>query len=336
MLFKRSSRVELVLGVTSGMQLRQIDELTTTAEKMNIKKVWIGDDILGAHDVLTVASSILLKHGNVSVGIGVTSPLVRNITTIARASIALAQIGGDDRFSLGLGVGGLQDLRKIGISLKNPTSMLDTASTLLRSIWKSDKVTLETDEFKLSNYRSSTNGRHRIPIIFGVRGPKLLNLAGEIADGIVLSGPMTYLKKAIGLVRNSLEKNERPIGDFIFVVWIPTMLVLQKSDLSFVKQIVAFVLSDTPKNVLEMAELDLPRVARVKRAFQSGEAASAARLVDEILLNETAVYGDAERICESLSAFERMGVQEVVFGPPYGTKPLTALEEVTKAWRDPE
>jgi hypothetical protein len=111
------------------------------------------------------------------------------------------------------------------------------------------------------------------------------------------------------------------------------MVIWQKSSLSLVKQIVAYVLSDTPENVLEMAELDLVRVARVKNAFQRDGAASAARLVDEVLLNETAVQGDARQICKSLDAFERMGVQEVVFGPPYGAKPRAALEQVADAWR---
>jgi len=325
--------MQLVLGLTSGMQLHQIHDLIKVAEKTNIRKVWVGDDIVGAHDVFTVAFSILLKHGNISVGIGVTSPLVRNITTIARASVALAQIGGDNRFRLGLGVGGLQDLRKLGIAVRDPTSVLRGASTLLRDIWKGKKVTFEAGDFKLTHYRSSVNMRRPIPILLGARGPKLLNLAGEIADGIVLSGPTTYLKKAIRLVRNSLENNGRSKEGFSFVVWIPTMVVLQKSDLSLVKQTVAHVLSDTPKNVLEMAELDLVRVARVKEIFQRDGVASAASLVDEVLLNETAVQGSVEQVCENLKAFERMGVQEVVFGPPFGAKPVTALEKVADAWR---
>lgn len=326
--------MQLVLGLTSGMQLHQISELATVAEEMNIRKVWVGDDILSAHDIFTVASSILLKHGNISVGIGVTSPLVRNITTIARASVALAQIGGDGRFRLGLGVGGLQDLRKLGIAARNPTNVLRDASTLLRDLWKGKEVTFETGDFRLSNYRLNVNVRSQIQIFLGVRGPRLLSLAGEIADGIVLSGPTTYLKKAIRLVRDSLRKNGRSKEDFTFVVWIPTMLITQKSDLFMIKQIVAYVLSDTPKNVLEMAELDLVRAARLKKAFQRGGAVAAARLVDEFLLNETAVHGDAKQICKSLKAFERMGIQEVVFGPPYGSKPLTALRQIADAWRD--
>lgn len=327
--------MQLVLGLTSGMELHKIHDLTTVAKKTNIRKVWVGDDILGPHDVFTVASSILLKHSNISVGIGITSPLVRNITTVARASAALAQIGGDnDRFRLGLGVGGLRDLRKLGITIRNPTNVLRSASILLREIWNGEKVTFETGDFELSNYHSSVNMRHQIPILFGVRGPKLLNLSGEIADGIILSGPITYLRKAVRIVKDSLRRNGRSEEGFSFVVWIPAMLIRQKSDMSLIKQTVAYVLADTPTNVLELAELDLAKVARVKATFHHEGVFSAAELVDEPLLNQTAVQGDAEKICQSLKSFERMGFQEVVFGPPYGAKPLMALERIADAWRD--
>lgn len=326
--------MQLALGLTSGMELQKIHDLTTVAEKANIRKLWLGDDILGPHDVFTVASSILLKHRNTSVGIGITSPLVRNITTIARASAALVQIGGGDRFRLGLGVGGLQDLRKLGINIRNPANILKSASTLLHEIWSGKKVTFETGPFKLSNYHSSVTIRHQIPIFFGVRGPRLLNLAGEMADGVLLSGPVTYLRKAIGIVKESLERNGRSEEGFSFIIWIPTMLIQQKSDTSLIKQVVAYVLSDTPKNVLELAELDLAKVANVQTTLQRDGVASAAELVDESLLNETAVQGSAQQICKSLKSFERMGVQEIVFGPPYGAQPLTAFEQVANAWRD--
>jgi len=72
----------------------------------------------------------------------------------------------------------------------------------------------------------------------------------------------------------------------------------------------------------------------VKKAGERHGIAYAARLVDKALLHESAVQGDATQVCESLKGFERMGVQEVVFGPPYGSKPRVALTEVANAWRD--
>jgi 5,10-methylenetetrahydromethanopterin reductase len=326
--------LQLDLGLTSGMQLSQISKLSALAQEMGIETVWVGDDLTRENEVFTLASSILLKHGKMNVGIGVTSPLARNITTIARASLTLAQIGGDNRFRLGLGVGGLQDLKKLGVTFRNPASMLTNASNLVRDIWKGETLTSEADPFKLNRYHSSVKSRQGVPILFGVRGPKLLALAGEVADGVILSGPKTYLTKARNLVRNRLSKRQRSSRDFAYVIWIPTIVTEKPSDLKLVKRTVAFVLSDTPKNVLEMADLDSETVEKITIARQRRDVTYAARLIDDYLLNEVAIHGDAKQVCEKLKTFERLGVQEVVFGPPYGVRPHIAMAKIAKSWRD--
>ncbi len=326
--------MQLDLGLTSGMQLSQISKLSTLAEKMGILNVWVGDDLTRQNEVLTLASSILLKHERMNVGIGATSPLARNITTIARASLTLAQIGDDGRFRLGLGVGGLQDLKKLGVTFREPALMLTNASNLLRDIWKGGTLTSEADPFKLSHYHSSVRLGRGVPILLGVRGPKLLALAGKIADGVILSGPRTYLTKARNLVRNQLSKRPRSPRGFTYVIWIPTIVTEKPSDLKLVKRTVAFVLSDTPRNVLEMADLDAETVEKITRARQRHDITNVARLIDDYLLNEVAVHGNAKQVCDELKTFEKLGVQEVVFGPPYGERPHVALAKMAKSWRD--
>jgi len=326
--------LQLDLGVTTGMQLTEILGLSELAENVNIKNVWVGDDITGAHEVFSVTTSILLKNKDMNVGIGITSPLIRNISTIARASTTLAQIAGDKRFRLGLGIGGLQELNKLGITLRNPVSMLREASILLHRIWNRETVTFESGHFKLSHYRSAVRVGYPIPVFLGIRGPRLLTLAGEIADGAILSGPKTYLKKAVSMVRNSIAKSGRSEKDFAFVAWLPTMVTQKPSDIRLVKQIAAYVLSDTPQNVVDMAELDSVRVETLKKTYQRRGIASAANLINEALLDEVAVCGDVRQICEGFQAFRKMRFQEVVFGPPYGAKPRAALSAVADAWGD--
>jgi len=323
----------LDLGITSGMQLKQILRLSELAQKLGLKYVWLGEDISGHHDVFTVASYILLKHSNLNVGIGITSPLIRNITTLARASVSLAQIGGDKRFRLGLGIGGLQDLKNLGITVKNPVSLMHNATTLLRRIWKGETVSFQAGAgFTLQRYHPSYRLSYQIPIFFGVRGPKLLMLAGEIADGVILSGPKTYLMKAASLVRTSLQKRPEASRDFPFVVWVPTILTEKPGDLKLVKRIVAFVLADTPKKVLEMAELNLNEIEKIKLAFRNEGISKASRMVTEGLIEEIAIHGNPTQICEAFKQLEKLGVQEVVFGPPYGSNPEAALTKLAQTW----
>jgi len=322
----------LDIGVTDGMQLRQITRLSKLAQRMSINRLWIGEDMAGAYDVFTVASIILLQSSSVNVGIGITSPLIRNISTIARASVSLAEIGGDKRFRLGLGVGGLQDLAKLGITLKNPERLMRNATTLLKSMWNGEKLSFKDSNFVLENYYNGYGLGYDIPIYFGVRGPKLLKLAGEIADGVILSGPKTYLQKAVKLVSSSIRKSPQPTRNFQFVVWIPTMLIEKPKDLNIVKRTVAFVLADTPRKVVEMAELNQDRVENIKKTFRDHGLEKALQLVTRDLIEEATIHGNSRQICDAFKSFEKLGVQEVIFGPPYGANPEAAVTKLAKTW----
>lgn len=324
--------MQVDIGVTSGMQLKLILKVIKLAQEAGLRNVWIGDDIGLRHDVFTVASIILLKYPKVNVGIGITSPLLMNISTIARASVSLTEVGGDMRFRLGLGIGGLQDLARLGITVKNHKNVLRDAVMLLRKIWKGEKLLFKSESFALENYYTRHILESKIPIFFGVRGPKLLKLAGEIADGIILSGPRTYLEKAIRLVRNSVEKSQESTRSFHYVVWVPTILIEKQSDLNLVKRTVAFVLADTPNKVLKMAELNLNRIGEIRTVCQQSGIEKAALRVTSDLINEVAVHGSAKQICETFHSLERLGIHEVVFGPPYGVNLEEAIMKLGQAW----
>lgn len=325
--------MKVCLGVTSGMQFGEIMRLSEHAQEHGLHSVWVGDDINRPHDVFVVVSSILLRAPKMKVGIGITSPLVRNISTMARASAALDETGGSERFRLGLGIGGLQDLQKLGKTVEKPRELLHDATILLRKMWTHKMLSFQKESFALRGHRTNYGSGSTMPILFGVRGPKMLRLAGQIADGVILSGPKTYLRKTVKLVKASIGSSEQPTRKFRFVAWVPTMLVENPNELDYLRRTVAFVLADTPSQVLEMAELDHEQAAKLKEVYRSSGALKAASLVTEDLAEEMAVYGAAAQICDSFKLLEKHGFHEAVFGPPFGVDNERAVVELARAWR---
>jgi 5,10-methylenetetrahydromethanopterin reductase len=315
------------------MKLQSILKLSAVASGHGLSRVWIGEDITVPHDVFVSASAILLKFEKLHVGIGVTSPLLRNISTTARATASLSEIGNHQRFILGLGVGGLQDLKSLGITAANPQDMLRNAKALLNSTLEGETVTFTKGNFNLTRYHARYASEQEVPIFFGVRGPKLLHLAGEIGDGVILSGPKTYVKKAVSLVRDAIRKSERPARKFRFVLWVPTILVKKSTDLKLAKNTVAFVLADTPREVLELAGLRQENVNEIREVYQKRGIFRASRLISRNLLDEIAVHGDSRRILEEFEALSESGIDEFVFGPPYGVRPEEAVNELAEFWR---
>ena len=324
--------MQLAIGVTSGMRLEHILELSQVAERHDIKRVWIGEDITAPHDVFVSASTILLRFKKLHVGIGVTSPLVRNISTIARAAESLSEIGNYERFTLGLGVGGLQDLQRLGIKVVKPRDALRDATVLLRAMWKGKTLTFNKGNFQLRLYQARYASNREAPIFFGVRGPKLLRLAGEISDGVILSGPKTYVKKAVHLVREAIRESERPARNFKFVLWLPTVLVEKAADLKLVRNTVAYVLADTPRKVLELAGLEYEEVNEIREVYHKHGIVWASKLITPSVLEKVVIQGDQQQIVEEFKTFEKSGINEVVFGPPYGAHPQTAGNELAEFW----
>ncbi len=320
----------LSLGITSSISSADFTRMLDLAEKNKFECLWIGDDINRPSDVFVQASVALLRT-SVKVGIGITSIYVRNVSNLARAAVSLYEIG-NSNFRLGIGVGGLQILARMGISTKKPLSAMREATSLLRKIWNGERVTIESDTFHLKDYYVSYGLGQKIPIYFGVRGPKMLELAGEVADGVILSGPKTYLKRAIHTIRKGSKKSNRREEEIRIVVWLPTVLGAGRENLELAKRVVAVVLADMPATVLRMSRVNPEVVKDVREAFAlEGIESATAQVTDEIV-DDMIFHGSAHELCDSFLTLEDYGVNEVVFGPPYGAHRKLAVSEIATAW----
>lgn len=323
-------KAALDIGVTSGASMSQIVKMARQAEHADVHGIWIGEDLRRGGDVFVQASVAMLNAPSKIVGIGVTSPLVRNISTIARAGAALGEID-PARFRLGLGVGGLQDLVRLGLPADRPIALLRNAVQTLRRMWSGETLTIQDEHLDIHQFKASYQAQAKIAIYLGVRGPKLLRLATGIADGVILSGPMTYLKKAIDIVRRVAAKRKSQ-DDLKTVVWLPTLVSRRQIDQELARVVAATVIADTPTQVLEMAEISYEAVEQVQKTAQKRGYWAASKHVTDRLLHDFTISGKPSRIVEVFDALAGLGVDELVFGPPYGSPPLRSVREVVEAW----
>lgn len=324
--------MNLSVGLTTSASIEKMKSVADRADSLGLYGVWLGEDIGRPQEIFTATSLILLRTRKAKVGIGVASPLIRNVTTIARAATALSEIS-PDRFRLGLGIGGIQDLASMGIRIEKPVDLMRKTITTLRAIWENQGQSIDDEELRLSSYRPRFNGSGDIPIFIGARGPKLLALAAVIADGVILSGPRRYVQESIKMIKEKRVSSKLNKSNFSFVLWVPTAVLRDSSDLGLVKQTVAVVAVDTPDTVLRQADVSRDEVELVRSAISRYGLKEAAKSVSDNLVGQFCMSGDAESICETFRGYSSLGVDEVVFGPPYGIDSQHAISEVAKAWR---
>ncbi|MEM2942191.1 MAG: hypothetical protein QXT81_02080 [Candidatus Bathyarchaeia archaeon] len=119
---------------------------------------------------------------------------------------------------------------------------------------------------------------------------------------------------------------------FTFVLWVPTMMLSDEEDLELAKKVVAVVIADTPERLLHAAGVSNEEVEAIRMVIRRNGAKEAAKIVSEKLVDKFCISGDAQRICEVFRSYSSLGVDEVVFGPPYGRDPREAIWQVAKAW----
>ena len=322
----------LSIGVTTRMSYETTNWIATHADDLDIDGIWIGEDIGAGQDATVLASSMILRSRNVEVGTGILPIATHNVATIARSALTLQEMS-TGRFVLGIGIGGIQDLEREGVRISKPVSALREATECLRALWRGERTTAKSELINLDRYSLRLESPVSIPVFFGVRGPQMLALAGELGDGVILSGPFDYVEKAIVIVRKAARSAGRKPIDVRAVLWVPTIPTFGGIKEKTAKRIVALVVADTPDAVVDMLNVDHSRIHAIREEVAKSGPKAAANLVDDEILDVFSISGSKEHMVDQFDALAEIGINEVVLGPPFSGNWKLALSEIVSETR---
>ncbi len=321
------SDFKLGLGITTGMDTQTLRWLTENADRLGANSVWIGEDIGKGPDVFVLAAATLMRTESARVGTAIVPVVTHDFLALARAIATLGSIA-PDRFVFGTGIGGLQDLERLKIEVKKPVTLLRESVHSLKRLWAGAEVSIDVPPVCVENGRLRYKVDTGIPIFLGVRGPQMLKLAGEVADGVVLSGPKDYIKWAINRVHNASVEAGRHKDSVEIIVWNPTIPFSNESDEDLARKIVALIVSDTPKSVLDMLRVDHEQVDEIIRVTREGGVDKGAEIVDRDMLDVFCIAGTPEQMVGQFEALGRMGVSEILVGPPFSGEWRDAVQTI--------
>ena len=160
------------------------------AEQAGLGSLWIVEDYFypGAFVLAGTAAAVTER---ITIGVGVVNPYTRHPAVLAMETAALAGVA-PGRIVLGLGSSNRRWIEEqMGIAFKTPLGRSGDASRSSGGSWPANA---STSRERVSPRRRPARVRpdRDVPIVLGVKGPRALGLAGEIADGVlcsVLAGP---------------------------------------------------------------------------------------------------------------------------------------------------
>lgn len=315
------------IGITTSMSVSATHWIGDNAENFEVDGIWVGEDIGVGQDATVLTTDLLMRTSNIKVGTGILPISTHNISTIARGALTLQEIG-KGRFCLGIGLGGIQDLQKQGIKIEKPVTALRDATNILRRLFASESVTIESALFNLQSFSLNLSAPIDIPIVFGVRGPQMLTLASKLADGVILSGPIKYIEDAIGLIESTTAKTGHRGQSVEKIVWLPTIPTFKGGSDNLAKRVVALVIADTPRQVLETLNVDFERAEKICQAVAAGGPEAGAGLVNQEFIDTFSISGTKEYMVDRFDLLHKLGATEVVLGPPFSGDWRGAMREI--------
>lgn len=315
------------VGITTNMKVKATDWIAKHAEKLEIDGIWVGEDIDLGQDVYVLTTAAILNAPTKRVGTGIIPVTVHKITTIARAALTMYNTG-KGRFVFGTGIGGIQDLKRHGIDVKKPVTELKKSVEVLKRLWAGETVSVESELMRLEDYSLGLKKGVDIPVFLGVRGPKMLQLVGEVADGAVLSGPIDYLKDAVKRINLSAEESGRKSKEIEKVAWLPTIPTFKGVKESLAKRVVALVVADMPQQVIDLLDVDTERVDRLRAAVAESGPDAGISHVDQDLIDMFSISGSKEHMVDRFEFLAKIGISEVVLGPPFSGDWRGAMSEI--------
>jgi len=165
--------------------ISHIVELAQEAEQLGFQRCWIYDEGLPVRDPYVTMSAIAAGTSTIRLGTGITNPYTRHPAMTAAATASLHELSGGRAF-VGIGAGGSITLGSLGIERKKGLTATRESIQAMRRLFAGETVTFAGDFLNLVDARIEYT-QPGIEVWLAGRGPKMLNMGGELADGVLLS-----------------------------------------------------------------------------------------------------------------------------------------------------
>ena len=267
------------------------------AEELGCSRVWIPDEGLAARECWVTLGAVAAATSSVEVGTGITNAYTRHPGMTAAAVATLDEASGG-RAALGIGAGGALTLTALAIERRAPITAMRELVTTSRALWSGEIV--DGDGVAGGFRRARLDfGRPDIPIWVAGRGPKVMRLAGELADGFIMSFVHKELiGEHVAAIRSTADEHGRPHPRLCYMTILATTEAARRA----ARASLTFRLVDSPDTVKARIGLDPATEAAIRRGLADGGPAAAAHLVRDEWVDAFVISGSVEQCRAELDA----------------------------------
>lgn len=308
--------------------------LAHLAETLGYDNLWFGDSQNIWREVHVTMGASAVGTERIVFGTGVTNAVTRHLSVNAAAWATLWELT-SGRVIVGIGAGD-SSLRTMGLT---PMKLreLEVSIAQLRTLFRGEAVAETTSgaDFHLNYVQQPLN----IPIYVAASAPKILELAGRVADGvIVLVGTAPhFIEAAIATIHRGAALAGRDPSDVRIVLWTPTAI---QDDSRQAKDLVRAHVARVVIRPLpaEVGEEQMAIIEKIRNTYDyyhhMDTEADHGELVPDELVDMFALAGTPDECRDRLSQIAHLVDQVAIvpFVPPGGDRAETmrAFSEIAK------
>ena len=305
------------IAFSGGLTASEIAHCAERAEALGYESVWVAEGHGG--DQFAILAACALRTRRVRLGTAISSVFVRTAPTIAMAAAAVDELSGG-RFVLGLGSSHrVQVGPEHGVEYSKPLGRVRETVAVVRALLRDGEVGHAGETVRIERFDLWFEPiRRDIPIYLSALFPKMTELCGEVADGVILTrGTLASAARARAHVAAGAARAGRDAAAVEIASLLPASVASNRRDaLAAARPGLAFYAGFFPRYNRLLAENGFPdEAAAVAKAWAADDTAGAERAVTDAMVAATSIAGTPAECRDRIEAYRASGLDLPIISP---------------------
>jgi 5,10-methylenetetrahydromethanopterin reductase len=301
------------VGATQSEVLADVVGAVGAAEEAGFDYFWYGNEKLHP-DMWVGLTAAALNSTSIGIGTFIVDPYVQH-PAVTAATVATLDHYSGGRAVLVLGAGG-SGLHELGLERTKPLAAVEDTVEIVRALLRGERVEREGPRFP-ARAQLHFAARADLPIWIATRGDRMLELAGRIADGVMIGtiARAEDIAAAVATIERGAASAGRSVTDVTVSARVDVAVAADRDAArDTLRSFVAGVLSASypDRGFVRRAGLELPEeLEEVCRTKDLRLAWSSSRLVPDDAVDAFTWAGPADYVAARVAAAVDAGADNV-------------------------
>jgi 5,10-methylenetetrahydromethanopterin reductase len=303
--------MDVGLSVWLDRPARDCAAVALAAEAAGFSTLWVADHYF-LRDSFVALALAAVGTNHIRLGTAVASPLLRHPTLLASSFGTLQELS-EGRTVAGIGTGGSEFPSQLALPIRQPLAVVRESVEIVRNLLVGEA---HVQGRVFSAVGASLGWQPgTMPVYLAARGPKMLELSGEIADGVITHGlAPSHLDFALARIRAGAAAANRPgNGSDLFLMFDFELDEDRDAALQRLRKRCMFMVGGSyAEELIPLYGLDPEQVRPIRAAVSRGEYQTAVEMITPRMVEAFAAAGDEQTLQDTLEQLASHGVDGVI------------------------